>query len=163
VSTIQSRSEAQLTGRERRRLRLARENAYLPATCPDNRRIAKLHGLWCWKLKIPIVWFERLTPRSKFGRVHLDMMTTPNALTPAGQTAMRALGARFQATGAIQVSPNDGHWDHVPLANLEPLCGAVLKAAVTVDHYRLNRTKPGRAETPSRKVLKFVPKESATA
>lgn len=159
MTTTHSNAEAELSGRERRRLRLARENAYLAATCPDNRQIAKLHGLWCWKLKVPIVWFERLSPRSRYGRVHLDMLTTANMLTPSGQAAMHALDARFEVQAGTKVSPHDVTWEHVAYAKVEALCRAAFKVAVTANHYQLNQVKPAKAAASSRNVIKFAPRQ----
>jgi len=41
--------------RERTRLRKAREDGYLDARCKQNGGLVHAYGLWCWRLKIPMV------------------------------------------------------------------------------------------------------------
>jgi hypothetical protein len=136
-----------LTPRERRRLAQAHENGYLDATCRENRAIVKTHGLWCWRLKLPMVWFERHTPRSRFGRLRIDLLTTPNVLTGAGQAALKALGVD-------QVSPHEAVWERVPLPRLTKLAHAAFRAVVQSGHYRPNRAGVTKLD---RKPLKLVP------
>src|SRR5438067_1846836 len=93
ASKMTRHSEAQLGGRERARLRAARENGFLNARCRGNQRLVEVFSFWCWRLKLPMVWLERRTPHSRYGRIRLDMFTTPNMLTAAGQAEMRTLGA----------------------------------------------------------------------
>src|SRR4051794_37858018 len=80
------------TGRERTRLRRARENGYLNALCRSAREIREAHSFWCWRLRLPVVWYERLTPRSRFGRVCVDLFTTSNVITAKGEGELRRLG-----------------------------------------------------------------------
>jgi len=155
---------AELPGRERRRLELARENACLDARLPAGQRVVKAYGLWCWRLKIPMVWFERRTPRSRYGRVRLDMFTTPNMLTAGGQAAMKELGAPALGTTEAAVSAHDACWDRVPLAQLEKLAKAAFRAAVKAGNYRLNRARLVDIESraPGRP-LKVAPRKAASA
>jgi hypothetical protein len=145
-----------LTPRDRRRLRQAHENGYLDATSGDSRATVKAHGLWCWRLKIPMVWFERHSPRSRFGALHLDMLTTPNMLTGAGQGALKALGA-------AKPSPHDAHWERVPLGRLDKLAHAVYRAAIQAQNYRLNRAQLAKIDARSGKPLKLVSRKIASA
>ena len=126
--------EAQLAGRQRTRLRVARDNGYLNARCADNQRLVQAFSLWCWRLKIPMVWLERRTPGSRYGRVRLDMFTTANMLTDAGQAAMKALGQ-------AHASPHDACWDRVPCRDLGRLANSVFRAATRTGNYELNRSK----------------------
>jgi len=122
---------APLTRGARRRLQQAHESGYLDATCRDNGAIVKAHGLWCWRLKLPMVWFERNSPRSRFGRLRLDMLTTPNMLTGAGQAALKALGEG-------PVSAHDAVWESVPLPRLKKMAHAAFRAALQAQNYRRN-------------------------
>jgi len=126
--------EAHLAGRERTRLRVARENGYLNARSADNQRLVEAFSLWCWRLKIPMVWLERRTPRSRYGRVRLDMFTTANMLTAAGQAEMKALGQ-------ARASPHDACWDRVPLRELDRMANTVFRAATRTGNYEPNRSK----------------------
>jgi len=145
-----------LTARERRRLQQAHENGWLDATCRDNRAIVKAHGLWCWRLKLPMVWWERHSPHSRFGRLRLDMLTTPNMLNAAGQSALKALGDG-------KVSPHDALWERVPLPRLEKMAHAAFRAAVQAPHYRLNRTRLTKIDARRSGPLKLVPRKTASA
>ncbi len=130
---IDSHPETHLTGRQRSRLRRARENGYLNASCRDNQKLIAAYARWCWRLRIPIVWSERRSPYSRFGVVHLDLYTTPHRLTAAGQSEMQALAP------ATAISPHDARWGAVPLGDLDRVAAAVLRAAVRPDHYQPNR------------------------
>jgi len=145
-----------LTPRDRRRLRQAHENGYLDATSTDNHAAMKAHGLWCWRLKLPMVWFARHSPRSRFGSLHLDMLTTPHMLTVAGQAALKALGA-------TRPTPHDALWERVPLGGMEKLAHAVLRAALQPPHYRLNRSPLAKIDTRSGKPLKLVSRKVRSA
>ena len=133
----------------------AHENGYLDATCRANAAIVKAHGLWCWRLKVPMVWFERRSPRSRLGCLRLDMLTTPNMLTGAGQAALKALGDG-------QVTAHDAVWENVPLPRLAKMSHAALRAAIQAPNYRLNRTPLAKIDA-RRKSLKLVPRKIASA
>ena len=145
-----------LTAPERRRLQQAHENGWLVATCRDNRAIVKAHGLWCWRLKLPMVWSERHGPRSRVGRLRLDMLTTPNMLNAAGQSALKALDA-------TKISPHDALWERVPLPRLEKLAHAAFRAAIQAPRYRLNRTPLSKIDSRRSGPLKLVPRKAASA
>jgi hypothetical protein len=151
-------SEAQLTGRQRRRLRLARENGFLNAACRDPRKLLAAYGRWCWRLRIPMVWSERRSPHSRFGRVHFDLCTTAHRLTSAGQAELQRLGWK------VTVSPHDARWDRVLLRDLDRLAAAAFRAST-----RTANREPARAPAPARlaslpsNVLLFEPARAASA
>jgi len=133
----------QLAPRERRALAAARAVGYLDARRATGRQIARPYALWCWRLKIPLVWFDRRSPRSKYGRLRLDLFTTANRLTEAGQMVLQDLGART-------VSPHDASWERVLLSEIEALAAAVLRTALR--DYELNdaRVTTVRRREPAR-------------
>jgi hypothetical protein len=124
-------SELHLTGRQRRRLRLARENGFLDAGCPNPDALLQAYGLWCWRLRIPMVWLERQTPHSRYGVVHLEMMTTPHRLNGAGEAALQALSP-------VRISANEGAWQGIPRKGLAKLGNAVFRAAIRAGNYELS-------------------------
>jgi hypothetical protein len=128
--------EAQLTGRQRSRLRLARENGYLNAACRDPQTLLAAYSRWCWHLRIPVVWSERRSPHSRYGRVCLDLYTTANRLTAEGQADLQDL-----APGA-SLSPHDARWEHVPVRDLDRLAAAVLHAYTRAANCQPNRAGP---------------------
>jgi hypothetical protein len=145
-----------LSPRDRRRLRQAHEDGFLDATCRDNQTLAKAHGLWCWRMKLPIVWFERCTPHSRFGNLHLDMMTTPHMLTGAGQSALKEVGKGL-------ITAHDAMWERVPLNRAAKMAHAAFRAAIQVKNYRTNRTPVSKIDTRRKGTLKLVPRERASA
>ena len=147
---------APITAGERRRLQRAHENGYLDATCRSISAIVKAHGLWCWRLKIPMVWYERHSPRSRFGCLRLDMLTTPNMLTAAGQAALKALGDG-------RISAHDAVWARVPLFRLAKMAHAALRAAIQTGHYRLNRSPLAKIDARRRVPLKLVTRKIISA
>jgi hypothetical protein len=145
-------------GRTRGRLHKARELGYLNAACDP--RLAVLHSQWCWRLKIPVIWMERRSPHSRFGRVHLDLFTTPRALTLSGRTALQALTERLAIGGTAVVSPHDACWDRVPVRQLEDLACAVFRAVNRPGNYQWDLPQPVANQGPA-KLLPF--RERATA
>jgi hypothetical protein len=119
-------------------LQRAHERGYLDASLRDHRAVVKAFGLWCWRLKVPMVWFERSSPHSRFAILRLEMLTTPNMLTVAGKTALKAM-----AEGRI--SAHDAVWDRVPLAQADKMAHAAFRAAIQVGNYRLNRARAANA------------------
>ena len=140
----------------RRRLSNARERGYLDATCAANNALVQSHGLWCWRLKVPMVWFERRSPHSRYGVVHLDMLTTPNVLNTAGQQVLYGLGA-------TEASSHQAIWDRVPRAQLASVGHAAYRAAVKSEHYRLNRQQLIQIDTRSPNPLTLVPRQAVSA
>ena len=132
-----------MNGRERTRLRRARENGYLDACCHLNGALVHAYGLWCWRLKIPMVWLERRTLHSRYARVHLEMFTSANRLAAGGQSSMKAICAPGNTATWTRVSPHDACWDHVAMPNARELAHAVLRAAIRPQNCELNE---GRVE-----------------
>jgi hypothetical protein len=137
-----------MNGRERTRLRKARESGYLDARCRDNGALVHAYGLWCWRLKIPMVWLERRTLYSRYGRVQLEMFTSSNRLTTTGQDGMKAVCAPGNAAAWTRVSPHEACWDHVALPNATELAHAVFRVAIRPENCERNEIRvesmPGR-------------------
>ena len=117
-------NRVELTGRQLRRLHLARENGYLNATCSDSGSLLSAYARWCWRLRLPMVWTERLSPHSRYGRVRLDLFTTPYRLTAEAQAELQELGP-----GAA-ISPHEARWERVALPDLDSLAATVLRAVI---------------------------------
>ena len=123
-----------ISGRQRRRLELARETGWLDARCRDHAEIVRIHGRWCWRLRIPFVWMERRSPRSRYGRLHLEMFTTGNVLTAQGEATLRALGSR-------DVSAYGACWSRVPIKELDELARQVFRVATKSGNYQARDVK----------------------
>ena len=133
----------------------AYESGFLDASCRDNQGLVQAYGLWCWRLKVPMVWFERLTPRSRSGSLRIDLLTTHNILTASGQDALRILGAA--------VTPHDAAWDRIALRGLGRVAHAALRIVLQARHCRRNRIQLASMESRRAKQLTLVPRRSASA
>ena len=138
--------ESNLTACQRRKLSKARENGYLDGRGAGIGNLLIVFSLWCWRLRLPLVWFERLSPRSRYGRVRLDLYTTANRLTGSGQAELQGL-----IPGALDISPHDALWRRIPLRKLETLAARVIRAAV----------KPGNTESAVPRFIQVEPREPA--
>lgn len=135
--------------RERKRLDRAREKGYLDARCRDHQKIVEAFGLWCWRLKVPMVWLERQSPRSKYGNVRLELFTTANRLTASGQEAMQTICNSLIKKGQADVSPHAVGCKRVPLNRLEQAAKAVFRAATRAGNYEFENLCAGQRKDPS--------------
>ena len=133
-----------MNGREQTRLRKAQEIGYLDARCKDNQALVRAYGMWCWRLKIPMVWFERLSRRSRYARVQLEMFTSANRLSTRGEAGIAAICAPANPAACTQISAHDARWEHVALENAPELARAVFRAASRPENYERNE---GRVES----------------
>jgi hypothetical protein len=138
--------------REQTRLRKARENGYLDARCPDNRLLLQAFGMWCWRLKLPMVWLERRTRYSRYAQVKLEMFTTDNHLNQGGRERLAAVCAPGNRAGWTDISAHQAAWDHVTQSNARELARVAFRAAI----YRGNYEKNEVEETTSRKSGKVL-------
>ncbi|MEO8593423.1 MAG: hypothetical protein ABI759_08875 [Candidatus Solibacter sp.] len=126
-----------MNGRQNTRLRKALEQGYLDARCPLNQELVQAYGMWCWKLKLPMIWLERRTRYSRFSRVRLDMFTSANRITGAGQEYLKFVGALGHGA-SVEASPHDACWDHVERGRARELARAVLRAVLRPQNYDRN-------------------------
>ena len=124
------------SSRDRTRLARAREHGYLDARGAGADRLLRPYALWCWLLKIPVVWLEKRTRCSKYARVHLDMFTTTDILTARGQFDLAGLGEWPPI-----VSAHDASWDRILLQDATALAHAVVRAAIRPGNREANRVK----------------------
>ena len=103
---------------------------YLDARCRNSQQVVERFGLWCWRMKIPMVWFDRQSPRSRYGRVHLELFTTANRLTAGGQEAVQALCSAVTVQRKSNVSSHSAYCGFVPLDKIEDLARAIFRSAV---------------------------------
>ena len=85
-----------------------------------------------------MVWLERRSPHSAFGRVQLEMFTSANRLTAAGQSLMQDVCAPGNAARWTQISAHDARWDHVAMPNAPELARTVFRAASRTENYERN-------------------------
>src|ERR1017187_5970133 len=136
-----------MNGRERTRLRRAQAVGYLDARCKEYPALVHAYGLWCWRLKIPMVWLERRTRYSRYARVQLEMFTSANRLGVAGQAGMNAICAPGNAAARTRVSAHNACWDHVAMPNATELARAVFRAAIRPQNYERNEYRVEERKT----------------
>jgi hypothetical protein len=120
----------------------ARENGQLNAGHPSREEILRDYGFWCWKLRIPMVCYERNTPRSRHGSVTLDLFTTRYLLTPRGLDELQALADKLRIPASVTVSRYDALWQEVPKSSLEDLARAVFRTATRFGNFELRPAGP---------------------
>src|SRR5262245_9209932 len=97
-----------------RRLQIAMEQGFLNARCAGAGDLLRTYGFWCWRMALPMVWVERITPHSRFSRVRLDLFTTPFQLSVSGQAALIALSAQIVPAQDGSISAHEATWKRVP-------------------------------------------------
>jgi hypothetical protein len=133
--------EDTFTGRERSRLRRARERGYLNAVCRSPQAIRDAYSFWCWRLRLPVVWFERLSSRSRYGRVGLELFTTPNVLTGQGEAELLGLIERLNLSSPLSISSHEATWTRVPLRDTEELARLALRTVLRPGNYERGETR----------------------
>jgi hypothetical protein len=96
-----------------KRLRTAMERGFLNARCRNRVELLRAYGLWCWRMGLPMVWFEPRSPHSRLSRVHLDLFTTSGTLSLRGHVALIAVSAGSVPARHGSISPHAAVWDRV--------------------------------------------------
>jgi hypothetical protein len=120
---------------------MAHETGYLDVRSADGSALLEAYAFWCWRRRVPMVWFERRTRHSKYGRLHLDMFTTPFRLSPRGRAAMEAAQDSTGRNAHPSVSFHDACWNWIPLNQLGLIAQRVVASATRTGHYEPNKPK----------------------
>lgn len=139
--------KTKIIGRQRACLERARASGYLNAISRSGGGILRRYGLWCWTLRIPLIWYERKSPRSRCARIHLELFTTANALTEQGQAELAGIGRQHGLRGSVTLSPAGGIWEDVPTDRAGELSRRILKLATRPGNYEL--LEPGPSLKPA--------------
>jgi hypothetical protein len=116
----------------------ARRQGYFDARRAGAQHLLRPYALWCWRLKLPVIWLEKRAPCSRYATLHLDLFTTDQMLTPQGQSELAALSA----CRAV-VSAHDASWDRIPRKDAAGMAHAVLRAAIRSGNHEPNRVRRG--------------------
>jgi hypothetical protein len=134
-----------VTEQRNRRLDRARAAGYLNVSGRGPDALERQYALWCWRLRLPVVCCERRSPRSKYGRVVLDLFTTAHSLSEEGKTELARLAVRLHIPARVTVFDGDAVWDDVPVRQLDALARSVFRAATSSGNYELRKPKPPAA------------------
>lgn len=126
-------------------LERARAAGFLNAARRNGERLKAPYAFWCWRLRLPAVWCEKRSSRSKFGRVMLDLFTTSHVLTEQGKAELERAAETLGISARAVISSVDAVWDNVPAPRLEELARAVFRAATRDGSYELQRRNPPAA------------------
>lgn len=89
------------------------DRGFLNARCRNREELLRAYGLWCWRMGLPMVWFEPRSTHSRLNRVHLDLFTTPGSLSVRGHAALIAVSAGFVEARYASMMPHSAVWDRV--------------------------------------------------
>jgi hypothetical protein len=144
------------TATEPRRLQRARDVGILNARCANHADLLRAYGLWCWRMSIPMVWYERRTPTSRLSRVHLDMLTTPYRLTVSGHAALIALSAGYIPPQYASITADGAVWDRLSPIHAAGFAHAVFRAVRRPASYQF-LTIPVQPPSYAENVVPFKP------
>ena len=112
-------------------------------------------------MAIPLIWYERRSPHSRFSRVHLEMLTTPGSLTVAAHAALIAISAPLVEARYGTISPHGAVWDRVPAGAAADFARAVFRA---VRRPRGGHVQSSPAEIPAPgTMIRLVPRLAQSA
>jgi len=120
-----------------KRLRAAMEDGYLNARCRRRDELLRTYGRWCWRMGLPLVWFEPRSPYSRTSRVHLDLFTTPLSLSVRGRAELIALSARYTAAKYASISSYSGVWDRLAPGDAALFARAIFRIVRRAGNYEI--------------------------
>jgi len=110
------------------RLQRAQQHGFLNARCRDSEGLIRNYGLWCWRMGVPMVWYERRSAGSRFTRVHLEMLTTPFVLSVRGHAALIAVSAPVVQARHATIMGHGALWEMVPSHAADDFARSVFRA-----------------------------------
>jgi len=137
-----------------KRLRTAMENGVLNVRCRRREELLRLYGLWCWRMGLPMVWFEARSGNSRLSRVRMDLFTTPARLSARGHAALIAVSARYVAARQGSISAYSAVWDRVGPEAVAEFSRLVFRTVRRAGNYELAAQREV-AESPTERVLPF--------
>jgi hypothetical protein len=137
-----------------KRLRIAMENGVLNGRCRSREELLRVYGLWCWRMGLPMVWFEPRSRNSRLSRVHLDLFTTPSRLSVRGRASLIALSARYVTARHGSISEHAAVWDRLEPADVAEFARAVFRTVRRSGNYELV-AQPSVLEAPNSRPLPF--------
>jgi hypothetical protein len=113
------------------------ESGVLNARGRQRDELLRAHGLWCWRMGLPMVWFEPRNPRSRLSRVHLDLFTTPGRLSVSGQAALIALSSRYVAAAHGSISAHAATLDRVGASDVAEFARGIFRVVRRAGNFEL--------------------------
>lgn len=135
----------EFVGRGLSRLRRARIDGYLNATGRSRDGLLQAHGFWCWRLRLPQIWYERNSPHSRYGCLCVDLSTTANRFTHHGIAELAGVADRLGVRGPAILTSFEARWENIPIQRLDELARIVRRIAVRFGNYELKSRIPPQA------------------
>jgi hypothetical protein len=114
------------------------ECGFLNARCRKRDALLREYGLWCWRMGLPMIWFEARSPRSRLNRLHLDLFTTPGCLSTRGHAELIGLSARHVAARHASVTAHGGVWDRVGAEDVEEFARGIFRTVRRKGNYEVH-------------------------
>jgi hypothetical protein len=135
----------EFAGRGLSRLQRARIDGFLNATGKFHDALLKHHGFWCWRLRLPQIWYERNSPRSRYGCLYVDLSTTANRFTHHGIAELASVAERLCVPRPSVLTLFEARWENIPVQRLDDLGRVVLRVAMRLGNYELKTRTPPQA------------------
>jgi hypothetical protein len=120
-------------------------HGYLNATSSRRDSLLRAHGFWCWRLRLPLIWYDRNSPRSRYGSLHVDLSTTANRFTHHGIADLAGISDRLGIRAPAILTPFEARWDNIPTQRLDELGRIIFRVAMRLGNYELKTRTPPRA------------------
>ncbi len=128
------------------------ENGYLNSRSRKRDQLLPEYGLWCWRMGLPMVWYEARSVGSRLSRVHLELFTTPGRLSTRGHAALIALSAGYVPARNGSISPHGAVWDRVAPEHAAAFASAVFRTVRRAGHYEITTPAEEKPEARPRLV-----------
>jgi hypothetical protein len=137
-----------------KRLRAAMESGVLNARCQRREQLLRVYGRWCWRMGLPMVWFEPRSRNSRLSGVHLDLFTTPGYLSVTGRAALIGLSARYVESRHGSIGTHEAVWDQLGPADVAEFARLVFRTVRRAGNCELS-APPAQREAKNPRVVPF--------
>lgn len=103
------------------------ESGALNARCRIGPELIRAYGLWCWRMGLPMVWFEPMRPGSRLSRVRLELFTSRHVLSTRGIAALIAASVGVVEARHASICSHAAVWDRVPKGRAGAFAAAVFR------------------------------------
>jgi hypothetical protein len=96
-------------------------------------------------LRVPLVWYERNSLRSRYGCLHVDLSTTATRFTHHGVSELAGIADRLGICGPALLTEFEARWDNIPVQRLDEVARVVFRVVMRLGNYELKSRTPPRA------------------
>jgi len=118
------------------------ECGFLNARSRKRDALLREYGLWCWRMGLPMLWFEARGQHSRLNRLHLELFTTPGCLTTRGHAELIGLSARYVAARHASVTPHGAVWDRLGSEDAAQFARSIFRTIRRKGNYQIELRAP---------------------